>query len=304
MIQLQVDFSLLNKFFGVPASRLSQYANKDIKEIMELEATQGNQKAAEYKKILSDPDKILEIFKLSNVENKFIILQNMAEGDLDKLLPYLNQEQLSKGLNFFTEEKLIKMCKELPIEELIGMIFEKFNLFDVLSLMQESKMDKFLNEPKVEKRYIQNYFESLDQKALEKIMVHSFGPEYKGKSTKEYNEHINSLSNNDFSTFLLSMERESKMELINGVVEQDEDLLMLFTPDDLVRPMELIMKDDKIKMMKDLDPEFLVPMVQELPLDLTQIILTQIDPKEFSEIIAEDFQDILSSVVLFKNGMN
>ena len=59
------------------------------------------------------------------------------------------------------------------------------------------------------------------------------------------------------------------------------------------------MKEDKIKMMEKLDAEFLAPMIQELPADLTQVVLTQIDPVVFSEILARDFQDILASVVLF-----
>ena len=285
-------------------AKLTQYANKDLEEIMKIEAAQGNEKAAQYKKILSDPDKIMEIFKLSNVENKFIILQNMSEADLDKMLPYLNQEQLAKGLNFFTEEKLMTMCKHLPIEEIIGMVFEKFNLVDVLTLMKEDSMDQFMMQPDVEKRYVYNYFETMDQKALEKIMIQSFGANMEGKTSKEYNEHLKNLDDNDFNTFILSLEREAKIGLIDGVVKQDEELLTLFKPDDLVRPMELIMKQDKIKMMKGLEVEFLAPMIQELPMDLTQIVLTQIDPRDFSEILAEDFQDILSSVVLFKKGMN
>ena len=64
LIQLQVDYTLLNRFFGIPASKIPMYANKDFQEIMEIEAQQGNQKAADYKKILSDPDKILEIFNI------------------------------------------------------------------------------------------------------------------------------------------------------------------------------------------------------------------------------------------------
>ena len=52
-------------------------------------------------------------------------------------------------------------------------------------------------------------------------------------------------------------------------------------------------------MMEKLDAEFLAPMIQELPADLTQVVLTQIDPVVFSEILARDFQDILASVVLF-----
>ena len=76
LLQLQVDFSLLNKFFGIPMTRLAQYGNKDLEQIMEMEAAQGNQKAAEYKKILSDPDKIQDIFKLANFQNKFLILHS------------------------------------------------------------------------------------------------------------------------------------------------------------------------------------------------------------------------------------
>ena len=102
MIQLKVDYTLLNKYFGISPQKIPQYANMDFEEIMEVEAQQGNEKAKDYKKILSDPDKLLEIFKLSNVENKYIILQNMSEGDLDNLLPYLSHSQLLKGLEFFT----------------------------------------------------------------------------------------------------------------------------------------------------------------------------------------------------------
>lgn len=299
MIQLNVDFNLLSKFFGISPSKIPQYANKNIDEIMQLEAEQGNTKARDYEKILSDPDKLLEIFKLSNVENKLIILQNMSEGDLDDLLPYLEQEDLIKGLYFFSEEKLLSMCTELPKEELIGIVFEKFDTFDVLNLMQEDSMNKFLMEPKAERRYAQNFFESLNQKALEQIMVKSFGEEYRDKERKEYLGELENMEANEFNRFLISMDRNSKIGLIGNMVSQEQDLLLLFENEDLTRPMEFLMKDDKIKLMKNLESEFLIPMIQELPIDLTQIVLTQIDPRDFSEILARDFQDIMQSVVLF-----
>ena len=133
-------------------------------------------------------------------------------------------------------------------------------------------------------------------------MVYSFGDKFKDKNRDEYLEHLENLEDNDYKRFLTSMERKDKMELINGIVEQEPNLALLFKADDVVKPMEKLMKEDKIKMMSKLDPEFLVPMVQELPLDLTQIVLTQIDPQQFAEILAQDFQDILSQVVLF-SGM-
>lgn len=269
---------------------------------MELEAAQGNEKAADYKKILSDPDKILDIFRLSNLENKYIILQNMAEGDLDELLPYLTQEQLTKGLQFFTEEKLIEMCKELPLEELLVMVFDKFCMMDILELMRDDSMNEFIMQPEVERKYAQQYMESLDDTKLEKIMIQTLGIEQEGKTREEYLKQLEEMNDDDYKRFLTSFERKEKMELINGIVAQEENLLLLFEADDIVKPMEKLMKEDKIKMMSKLDPEFLVPMIQELPLDLTQIVLTQIDPQDFAEILCEDFQDILSSVVLFSGA--
>ena len=60
------------------------------------------------------------------------------------------------------------------------------------------------------------------------------------------------MSNNDFQDFMFSLEREQKINLLAGIVEQEKDLLLLFKPDDLIRPMELLMKEDKVKMMSGL----------------------------------------------------
>lgn len=303
MIQLNLDFSLLNKFFGIPVSRIAQYENKDLKEIMELEEQQGNKKAADFEKILSDPEKLFQIFKLSNIENKYIILQNMSESDLDNLLPYLTEDQLALGLYFFTDEKLIEMTKSLPIEELALLVFEKFSTAVVLSFMDESAMDVILKEPDMERGYAQEYLESLNQNILEQLMMNAYGAEQMGKSKKEYLDYISELEDHDFQNFLLSFDKEFKMGLISGMMKQDPDLLTLFKPTDMVRPMEvMLLKDDKIKMLNNLDKEFLIPMIKELPMDLTQVVLTQIDSREFSKILAQDFDDILSSVVLFSGA--
>ncbi|MBR1618077.1 hypothetical protein IJ670_08005 [bacterium] len=299
MIQLNVNFTLLNKFFGVPASKIPSYANKDLEDIMKIEASQGNVKAQNYQKILSDPDKLLEIFKLSNLENKLAILQNMSESDLDELLPYLKHEQLVLGLNFFTEEKLVSMSKELPIEELANMILTKFAIMDVLMFMDDSSMNQFIEQPDVDRKYSQAYFEQLGQKQLAMILTNTLGEDFTDKSQDESLEYLNNLDDSKYKRFLLSMERNDKMNLIAGICAQEPELVYLFKNDDMIQPMNMLMKEDKIKLMGNLEDEFIIPMIEELPLDLTQIVLTQIDARDFSEVLARDFQDILSSVVLF-----
>ena len=49
----------------------------------------------------------------------------------------------------------MEMCKKLPIEELVCMVFEKFEMFDILVLMQEDAMNQFIMEPDVERKYSQ-----------------------------------------------------------------------------------------------------------------------------------------------------
>ena len=184
--------------------------------------------------ILRDPEKLLEIFKLSNVENKFVILQNMNEADLDNLLPYLTQDQLAMGLNFFTDEKLMTMAEQLPIETLCAMIFEKFTLDDVMAFMDDASMNTFLMQPDVEKKYSMSYFESLDAQDLTNLMTKAFGADFEQKSQKENLEYLSSLTDNQYNHFIQSIEREEKMKLINGITSQEPDLIYLFEAQDIV----------------------------------------------------------------------
>ena len=77
---------------------------------------------------------------------------------------------------------------------------------------------------------------------LEDIMVYSFGAEFKGKRQKEYLEHLENLEDGDYKRFLHSMERNSKMGLINGMIEQEADLLLLFKPEQIAQPLNMLMK--------------------------------------------------------------
>ena len=73
---------------------------------------------------------------------------------------------------------------------------------------------------------------------------------------------------------------------------------MEFENNVLVRPMiNLMEKEDIIKTMTNLEPEFLIPMIEELPKDLIQVVATQIDPTDFSEILSREFPDLLMEML-------
>ena len=140
----------------------------------------------------------------------------------------------------------------------------------------------------------------LKEEMLQQIMVQTLSAEQLDKSKEEYLEYLENLDDQDYQHFLYSMDKKFKMGMIANMVSQDVDLALLFENNDIIKPFTMLMQGDKIKMMQKLDKEFLVPMIQELPLDLTQIVMTQIDPKEFAEVLAKDFQDVLKSAVIFK----
>ena len=55
-------------------------------------------------------------------------------------------------------------------------------------------------------------------------------------------------------------------------------------------------KVDIVKNMDKLEPQDLIKMVNELPDDLMAVVITQIDPMVFAELLSKNFQDILAEI--------
>ena len=87
MITLDIDLSYLSRYYNIGFDSLSKYQNKSITQIMQMEAAKGNIAAAEFLlKITSDPEELASFFQLINPKNRYLILINMNEDDLMKIL--------------------------------------------------------------------------------------------------------------------------------------------------------------------------------------------------------------------------
>jgi hypothetical protein len=76
---------------------VQEYGLKTIDEIIEAEAAQGNSHAVNYaKEMYNTPEKLIKIFKLADVENKFVILQSMDDNTRLEVLPMLEKEDLER----------------------------------------------------------------------------------------------------------------------------------------------------------------------------------------------------------------
>lgn len=298
LIQLNLDLNYLSQYFEISTRRLNEYASKSIEEVMELEEQQGNSAAALISSAMQNPQKLAKLLQLMDPKNRFLIIRNLSENDLAKLIPYLEQDDLLWGLRYFRVDKIIEMLNKLPTEELLSVVMQNFTLKEIFELMPTQEMNKFLENDEVERRDVMKYFESLDPSELEEILVEQFGPQIKEKNQEEQLKFLEAMKDDDFTKMLQRMKRKDKVNLMVSLCKEKPQLMEQINPEDITRPMRTMEKHDILKSMKVLDPEFLIPMVEELPPDLLQVVATQIDPLVFAQVLIDEFPDVLSKIAL------
>ena len=111
-ITLDTNLYMLGRKLNITSERMHQYTDKTVDEIIEAEAAQGNSAATNLAHRLEhDPHALIETFGLNEPGNKFNIFIGFPEQERPALLQYLEDEDLRLGLNFFTQENLLKMMK-------------------------------------------------------------------------------------------------------------------------------------------------------------------------------------------------
>lgn len=301
MIELNVDLSFLSKYFELSTSRVNSYSTKTIEEIMKLEEQNGNTQVSEFAGILQNPNKVVELFRLMDPENRYMIIKNLSSEDLNKLLPYLKKDDLVWGLKYFTKDKLMELIQQLPKQELFSVVFQNFTLEDIVKLMPTDELNEFLNNDKIEKNDIMKYFNQLEFKDLMRLFSEYFGDEFLTQDENAENrtmmlQTIQNLSPQDFNKFIMNMQVEDKGSLILNLVENKPELLMEFQNKSIARPMMLLEKAEILKSLNVLENELLIKMVEHLPEDLIQVVASQIDPEVFATILVDKFSDILKQI--------
>lgn len=299
MIDLNINLYMLTQLFNIPASRLKAYENKSIEEIIDLEAASGNKKAQEFdKEILQNPQKMIEFFRLENYENKTAILENLNSTDLKNILPMLENEQLIVGLNFYTTDALFELMKELPKEELIKMLFNKFSPEKFLSLTNEKELNKFFDSDKIKKEDMVKHLSKIPDEILFQMYETITGMPINEPNKDEIINNISRLNDNTFKRAMKVMEPAGKMTMIFEMGRIKPEIYEEFSPEALTNPYRELDKEEIISNMAVLEQKNLLNMVTQLPDDLMAIVASQIDTTEFAKLLYKDFREILSKIGL------
>lgn len=312
MITLDTDMYLLCSLFNISSQKLSgQYAGKSVEDIMEAEAAQGNTAAANFDKtVLSDPVKLAELFQLNNVGNKFAILSNMSQQDLEDLLPLLNQQDLLIGLNYFTKDKLLDMDELLPKDQLVRLMLEMFSPEQIMQLMPEEQLNKVLKNPNMDKNLEIKYLATLKPEILAQMYEATTGMPAPtiGNSgnisgsptfdTQKLLTLIKGLPADKFQEAMINIPPQNKREFVLKIAKEDPKVFLMFDSHSYINIINSEkQKEDIIRASSVIDPEQLVKMLTRLPKDLMAVVLTQIDTQMFAQILVANFKNILSQIV-------
>ncbi len=301
-IVIDTDLSYLVSRLCISETKLQeQYSDMTAEEIIKAEASQGNQAAIELaKEILNNTTLIIELFKLADANNKYLILYSMPESELYAFLPQMEKSDLNYGLNFFTMDKLLKFLEDLPPEQLVKTVFEMFSKDEIVSLMPNDQLDKFLTSTDMDKDKVLKHLQSIPAEYLVQMLETVTGEQVQEElNAYDLTKKIAQLGPLQYKDALLSMETTQKQQLVLALGKEYDEYFQLF---DAHAYTSIInrekQKPDLVRAMNVIEPEFIIKMLEELPKDLLSYVITQIDTEQFAEIMMSEHPEVLAEIIL------
>lgn len=299
----QIDYAKINK----------EYSGMTINEIMVEEASQGNDLASKFdEEFLSDPKKLIEFLELNNPSNKFAILSNMNERDLDEVLLLLEPEDLVMGLNFFTKEALLQMIAFLPGEQAAKLTLQMFSPEHLMTLMPREALDEVLERKEVK-----------EMKNIEEKCACSLPPEIMAQmieavtgevpagikdigiggnisfDIETLRNQIKAFNDDEFQESILAIPPAHKQLFMLNLTKEKPEVWTFFNPIYFSNAIaEKKEKDDIIKSSAILEPEYLQQMNQQLPQELLAVVLTQVNTKDFSQLLQKNFKEVIGELII------
>ena len=298
MIIIDTDLTTLMQKLNISTAKMQQqYSMMSVEEIVEAEAAQGNQQAVEYaRELFTNPTQLVKIFKLADPNNKLEILSEMTAQQLALFLPEMEETDLSEGLKYFTQDKLLSMLESIPPEQLVNTVFEMFSQEEIIQYLPEEQLDKFLSSTEMDKEKIMEHMKEIPPELIAQML--ETGQPVEDMSMESMLETVGGFNPLEFKNALLSLQPVAKQQLTLGLAKEDTKLFQLFDAraytnmintykqqPELVKAMNVIEEDQKIKMLK------------ELPNDLLSIVITQMDAQDFADILIKRCPELLAEII-------
>ena len=286
-IVIDANMKLFSDRMHISSSRLIQdYGLSSIDEIIEEETKQGNTHALDYaREYYNSPQKLIKLFELTNVENKFSIINDMDPVTRKQLLPLLESEDLVMGLYFFTQEKLLNMLMETDISELVRVALEAFPFEEIMSMYTEEDLAAFFMQKDLQRTDVLKQLGLLPKDIMQKFIEGVTGMPAEQTDIGDLLFQISEMPDDQYRKFMASIDPEVQRQLTYQLTVENPEYMMLFPNETYVVMLSKAMKPDMVKSMIELNHDTLVFMNAELPKQLMSIVAAQIDEVKFARFL-------------------
>ena len=277
-----------------------KYANMSVEDIIEAEASQGNQYAIELaQELTSNVSLIMELFDLADTNNKYMILREMSSQQLQAFIPEMEEKDLQQGLFFFTQDKLMKLLEELPAEQLVNTAFELFSREEIVKFMPDEQLDKFLTSTAIDKNKILKHIQSIPEEYVAQVLEQITGESHENMKSFDLSKKFGQLSPLEYQDALKSFQPTQKQQLVLSLGKEHEEWFQLFDADAYTKIINREKQQPEVvKAMSVIEPEYLQNMIKELPNDLLSLVITQMDTEQFAEILIDRFPELVADLIL------
>ena len=292
---IDANMKLFADRMNITSTRMIRdYGLSTVDEIIESEAKKGNSSAVKYaREYYHSPEKLIKIFELTDVENKFRIINHMDTSTRLKLLPHLQREDLVMGLYFYTQEKLLEMLLETDIEELVRVVQEAFPLDQIIMMFTEEDLMNFMLHDDLKKYDVMEQIKSMPPEVLQKFIEGVTGQPTSETGTSDFIRNLDLLPDDQFKKFMSVIDPDVQRQLTFQLTKQSPEYLTLFSNETYVNMLSQLMKPEMVKPMIMLNKETLINMLYYLPGELMAIVGSQIDTKDFAKFLQKGHMDLL-----------
>ncbi len=300
-IVIDADLAYLQTRLHISSLKLQEeYANLSVEDIIEAEAASGNQEAIKLaNELLNNVDLVIKLFNLSDANNKYEILSQMTAQELQLFLPQMEEKDLVQGLYYFSEDKLMTMLEDVPPEQLVKVVFEMFSKEEVVQLLPDEQLDKFLTSTEIDKNKILKHMQSIPEEYLIQVLENVTGQTPENQKSYDLVKQIGELGPLEFVDVLKSFQPTQKQQLVLSLGKEHPEWFQLFDANAYTNMIDTHkQKPDMVKSMAVLEQEELVKMTEELPNDLLATVITQMDTEKFAEIMMDRMPEIIAEFLL------
>ena len=299
-IVIDANMKLFAERMHITSSRMVRdYGLSTVDEIIEAEAKKGNTHAVDYaREYYHSPEKLIRVFKLTDIENKFVLIHKMDDHTRAKLLPLLDQEDLVMGLYFFTQEKLLAMLMKTDIEELVNVVREAFSIDEIVMQFTEEDLAGFFMNPEVDRALVMEQIQLMPPEILQQFVEGVTGAEYEESNYKSLMTSLQQLPDDKYREFMASIDPEVQRQLAYQLVTIQPEYLNMFKPEAYVTMLSKLMKPDMVKPMIALSKQSLVNILSDLPDDLMAIVGAQLDTDKLAKFLQHGHMEVIEKAMM------